>query len=93
MTYYKDVASIVQRNCETCHRQGGPGPFALLTYDDVALHSDTIREVVNDRRMPPWHGTLNPEFGKLLNDKRLAEDEIVEAMRKATIWAGENAVS
>ena len=76
VTYYKDVAPLVQKNCQVCHRQQGPGPFELITFDDVAFNAEKIREVVIDRRMPPWHGTLNPKYGKLLNDKRLSKDEI-----------------
>ena len=37
-TYSKDVAPIVQKNCQVCHRPGEAGPFALLTYED-ARHS------------------------------------------------------
>src|SRR6266550_4610074 len=59
LTYYKDVAPLVQKNCQVCHRNGGPGPFELVTFDDVAYNSEKIREVVSDRRMPPWHGILN----------------------------------
>ncbi len=29
------------------------GPFSLLTYDDARRHAAMIREVVDDRRMPP----------------------------------------
>jgi len=42
----------------------------------VAYNAEKIREVVTDRRMPPWHGLLNPEFGTLRNDKRLSNEEI-----------------
>jgi thiol-disulfide isomerase/thioredoxin/mono/diheme cytochrome c family protein len=76
VTYYKDIAPLVQKNCQECHRQGGPGPFELTSFDDVAYNAEKIREVVVDRRMPPWHGILNPEFGKLSNSKQLAEEEI-----------------
>jgi hypothetical protein len=76
VTFHKDVAPLVQKNCQPCHRRQGVAPFALLTYDDVAYNAEKIREVVTDRRMPPWHGILNPEFGKIVNDKRLSEDDI-----------------
>ena len=75
-TYYKDVAPIVQQHCQGCHRPGGVGPFELLTFDDVAYNTAKIREVIEDRRMPPWHGVLNPEFGQLAYDERLSADEI-----------------
>ena len=64
-TYYKDVAPIIQRSCQTCHRPGGVGPFSLLTDDDTLDHAARIQETVAERRMPPWHGFLNPEFGQL----------------------------
>jgi hypothetical protein len=76
LTFYKDIVPLVQQNCQVCHRKGGPGPFELITFDDVAYNADKIREVVTDRRMPPWHGILNPKYGTILNDKRLSEDEI-----------------
>lgn len=75
LTYYQDVAQLVQKHCLDCHRSGGPGPFALETYDDVALNSEKIREVVADRRMPPWHGVLHPDFGELKHNKQLADED------------------
>ncbi len=76
ITFYKDVAPLVQARCQECHRAGGPGPFALVSYDDVALNSQKIREVVADRRMPPWHGILNPEFGTLKHSRQLSPGEL-----------------
>jgi hypothetical protein len=70
------VAGIVQDRCQSCHRKQGPGPFELVTFPDVAYNTEKIREVVADRRMPPWHGNLNPEFGTLANDQRLTDDEV-----------------
>ncbi len=76
LAYHRDIAPLVQKHCQKCHRQGGAGPFELTTFDDVAGNADKIREVVSDRRMPPWHGMLDPHFGKLANDHRLSEEEI-----------------
>jgi len=45
----------------------------LLTYDDVAPWSETIRQVVQERRMPPWNA--DPKHGKFVNDRRLADGE------------------
>ena len=33
VTYYHQVARLVQRNCQGCHRAGEPAPFALDTYE------------------------------------------------------------
>ena len=76
LNFYKHVAPIVQRRCQQCHRDGGPAPFELISFDDVAYNSEKIREAVMDRRMPPWHGFLNPEFGKIKNDQRLTDEEL-----------------
>lgn len=76
VTFYRDVLAIVQKHCQECHRDGGPGPFELRTYDDLAYNMEKIREVVIDRRMPPWHGVLHPDFGKIVNDKRLPADAL-----------------
>ncbi|MCE9554032.1 MAG: redoxin domain-containing protein [Planctomycetes bacterium] len=82
ITYYRDIAPILQARCQACHRQGGLGPFELKTYADAYDNSEKIREVVVDHRMPPWHGVLNPKFGELLNDKRLTDEEL----RKLVGW-------
>jgi len=47
--------------------------MALLTYEDAAAWGDTIREVVGERRMPPWFA--DPKFGKFANDRRLSDED------------------
>jgi peroxiredoxin len=73
ITYAKDIAPIVQKNCVTCHRAGEIGPFELTSYSDVVSWSATIREVVEEQRMPPWHAKA--EAGEFLNDRRLADHD------------------
>ena len=73
VTYAGDVAAILQEKCQTCHRPGQVGPFALLTYDDARRWSTSIAEVVDNRRMPPWHA--DPRFGHFSNDRSLAPSQ------------------
>lgn len=73
ITYSKHVAGILARRCVSCHRAGEIGPFAMSSYSEVVGWSETIREVVEQGRMPPWHA--NPEFGRFTNDRRLPDDE------------------
>ncbi len=73
-TFNKDVAPILQKNCVTCHRQGQVAPMSLLTYKDVRPWAKSIREVVLDRRMPPW--LADPHYGEFTNDRRLSQKEI-----------------
>ncbi len=76
LTFYRDVAPLIQQNCETCHREGGVAPFELVTYEDVYYSAERVRETVVERRMPPWHGFLNPHYGELVNNKSLTPEEI-----------------
>ncbi len=69
VTYARDVAPIVQRKCQSCHRPGQEAPFALMNFDDCRTRLTNIQEVVADRRMPPWHA--DPRFGHFSNDRSL----------------------
>jgi peroxiredoxin/mono/diheme cytochrome c family protein len=70
---YAEVAKILQQKCQSCHRPGQVGPFPLLTYDDARRRADMIREVVEDRRMPPWHA--DPRYGHFENDRSLTIEQ------------------
>ncbi|REJ67909.1 MAG: hypothetical protein DWQ31_10070 [Planctomycetota bacterium] len=76
VTFHRDVAPLLQKHCQSCHRDGGVGPFELTTFDDAYDSAERIQMVVEERRMPPWHGYLNPKFGELNNDKRMTREEI-----------------
>ncbi|MEJ7637624.1 MAG: peroxiredoxin, partial [Singulisphaera sp.] len=81
-TYFKDVAPILQRNCQECHRKGHVGPFALETFEQARKRADDIAGVVEDRRMPPWKPT--PGVGpKFKHDRSLPAAEIATL----TAWA------
>jgi mono/diheme cytochrome c family protein len=74
-TYCKDVASILQKNCQECHRPGQVGPFALETYDQARKRAADIVAVVENRSMPPWKAA--PHFGLKFKDARgLSDSEI-----------------
>jgi peroxiredoxin/mono/diheme cytochrome c family protein len=74
ITYGKEVSRILQDNCAKCHHPGTAAPFDLLSYDDAMNHGEMIKEVVQQRRMPPWHA--DPRYGTYSNDRRLSEEEI-----------------
>ncbi|MFO0956632.1 MAG: redoxin domain-containing protein [Isosphaeraceae bacterium] len=73
VTYAKDVAPIVQNKCQACHRPGQVAPFSLLSYDDAKRWGPTLREVVAERRMPPWHA--DPRHGRFENDRSLSPEQ------------------
>ncbi len=73
VTFASAAAKIVQEKCQSCHRPGQVAPFSLTSYDEVRKHSAMIREVVDDRRMPPWHA--DPRHGAFANDRSLSAEE------------------
>ena len=42
-TFTKDVAPILQRSCQNCHRPGSIGPMSLLTYEDARPWARSIK--------------------------------------------------
>lgn len=74
VTFSRDVAPILQKRCQDCHRKGGIGPFELDTFEQAAGRKAMLREVVVQRRMPPWHA--DARYGKFSNDRSLSEAEI-----------------
>ena len=80
-TFAKDVAPILQRSCETCHRAEGGAPMALATYEDVrpwarAIKDKTSRPDNDPERMPPWFIEKNVGVQRFKNDISLGSDEI-----------------
>lgn len=73
VTYAKHIVPILQNRCVECHRANDIAPFALTSYEEVAGWADTIVEVIDAGRMPPWHA--NPKHGKFANERKLTEDE------------------
>jgi len=76
VTFTKDVAPIVQRSCQTCHRPGAVAPMSLLTYEDVRPWARSIKTKVTNREMPPWHIDRNIGITKFKNDPSLTDQEI-----------------
>ncbi|MGD9646654.1 MAG: redoxin domain-containing protein [Pirellulales bacterium] len=74
VTYAHDIAPIFNKHCVQCHREGEIGPMPLARFEDTKGWGDMIREVVTERRMPPWHA--DPKYGDFGNDARLSDEEI-----------------
>src|SRR5690606_19677787 len=89
VTYSSHIARIFRDRCVECHRPGEIAPFSLTDYDEVAGWADTIAEVVENGRMPPWHA--DPQFGHFSNDRSMPaeEKELVLAWVKNGAPAGD----
>ena len=73
MTYANQVSRILQAKCQECHRPGQIGPMSLSTYDDATAWAETIKEVLQDGRMPPWFA--DPRYGSFSNDRHLSSED------------------
>jgi peroxiredoxin len=73
VTYTRDIAPLLQKRCQECHRPGQIAPFALTSYQEAAGWAAMIREVVEQGRMPPWHASAG--HGRFKNDPSLTEAE------------------
>jgi mono/diheme cytochrome c family protein len=59
VTFTKDIAPILQRSCQNCHRPGQVAPMSLLTYEDARPWAKSMkaRTAIRDKMgaMPPWY--------------------------------------
>ena len=62
-TFTRDVAPILEKNCQVCHRPGEAGPFSMLTYEQTRPWAAAIRQAVKTRKMPPWFADAH--YGKI----------------------------
>jgi hypothetical protein len=80
VTFTKDVAPILQRSCENCHRADGVAPMALSTYEDVRPWARAIKQRTgigpHAGVMPPWYVEKNIGIQQFMNDPSLSDDEI-----------------
>src|SRR5881296_3470021 len=74
VTFSKDIAPILQKNCQNCHRPGSIAPMSLLTYEDARPWAKSMKLKVESRQMPPWFA--DPQFGTFANDRSLKQQEI-----------------
>jgi peroxiredoxin len=74
ISYAKDVAPILDKNCVSCHQKGSIGPFAMDNYETVKGFAPMIREVIRTDRMPPYNA--DPHVNKFSDDKNLSSADI-----------------
>lgn len=74
ITFTRDVAPIIFRNCASCHRPGESAPFNLLTYDEVKVRARTIVTAIEQRIMPPW--LPDSGYEAFDGERRLTSSEI-----------------
>jgi mono/diheme cytochrome c family protein len=92
-TYEQDIAPLIARHCVACHRSGGPAPFALERYEQVAGKAAMIRQVVTEGLMPPWSEALPSNTNGDDYASRFSNARIVPRAERAAIirWVNEGA--
>ena len=75
VTFARDVAPILQKNCQECHRPGAVGPMSLRTYEEVRPWARAIKLRVVEREMPPYRYD-KVGIQHLKGDLRLSEADI-----------------
>ena len=76
LTFARDVAPIIQQNCENCHRPGNVSPMVLQTYQQVRRYATRIRDRVIRRQMPPWPIDRTVGITEFKDDPSLSDEEI-----------------
>jgi mono/diheme cytochrome c family protein len=91
VTFTKDIAPILQRSCQNCHRPDGVAPMSLVTYEDVRPYARAIKQrtSIGPHRgvMPPWYIEKNVGIQQYKNDPSLSDAEIAMIGR----WADNGA--
>jgi hypothetical protein len=85
VTFTKDIAPILQRSCQRCHRPDSVAPMSLLTYEDARPWARAIKDRTGRRNkpdaMPPWYIEKNVGIQQYKNDISLSDEEIAKIAR------------
>src|SRR5262245_42903845 len=81
VTFTKDIAPILQRSCENCHRPNGVAPMSLRTYEEVRPWVRAIKQKTSLRQMPPWFIDKRVGIQQFKDDPSLSDNEIAKIAR------------
>src|ERR1700730_14941017 len=81
VTFTKDIAPILQRSCQSCHRPGQMAPMSFLTYQDVRPWARSMKTKTAAHEMPPWFIDQRVGIQSCKNDPSLTDVEIATIAR------------
>src|SRR4051812_682792 len=89
VTFNKNNAPILFKNCAGCHHPNDIAPMSLTSYKEARPWAAAIRQAVVSRTMPPWHA--DPHVGEYLNNPKLSDADIatIEAWVKGGAQEGD----
>ena len=80
VTYTKDIAPILERSCQQCHRPESVAPMSLLTYEQARPWARAMKyrtgRVGKPDVMPPWYIEKDIGIQHYKGDVSLSADEI-----------------
>lgn len=75
LSYYQDIAPIMERHCTHCHQNNEVGPMSLTTYEEVASYASMIKFVTKSGYMPPFkanHTRVSYKNERTISDKDIS---------------------
>ena len=91
VTFTKDIAPILQRSCQTCHRPDSLAPMSLITYEEVRPFARAIKQRTGLRNkrgvMPPWFIEKDLGIQQFKDDISLNDEEVATIAK----WADNGA--
>ena len=91
VTFTKDIAPILQRKCQQCHRPDSLAPMSLMTYEEVRPYARAMkaRTALRGKQgvMPPWHVEKDSGVQHYKDDISLSAEEVATIAK----WADSGA--
>jgi hypothetical protein len=80
VTFTKDIAPVLQRSCQQCHRPDSVAPMSLITYEEVRPYARAMKQRTALRSkpgvMPPWYIEKNVGIQRFKDDVSLSDEQI-----------------
>ena len=91
VTFTKDIAPILQRSCQQCHKPDSVAPMALITYEQVRPYARAINRRTHMGPvagvMPPWYIEKDVGIQEYQLDPSLSEEDLGKIARWASTGA------
>ena len=98
VTFTKDVAPILPRSCQSCHRSGpgGGAPMSLRTCSEVHPWARASKDRTSQRTMPRWFidknvGVQGAQRQPIAEHRRNSDDRTLGGQRRAARQSGRHA--
>ena len=91
VTFTRDIAPILQRSCQKCHRPNSLAPMSLIDYEEVRPWARAMKYRTGLRDtpgvMPPWYIEKDIGIQRFKDDPSLSDAEVEKIARWADAGA------